>query len=254
MKLIRMNALCAALSFAAAGLNAQTINTSLSVGNAYVWRGVTLSDQTVVQGELSLGLPMAGGTFTAGAWGSAEVDPDSTRFSSLTDFESGVGEVDLYAQFAHAAGPAMLTLGVTALRFPEISDWNTFEVFGIAALPNAPLAPSLTLRKDVDAVGGLYAEANVSQSFPVAPGHALVLAGMLGASTGQADDGDLAWYADEGITHLMLSASTGFAAGGFTVTPLVGVVYGVDDFTKVDDEELRWAASLTVSRSFPLKR
>jgi hypothetical protein len=122
------------------------------------------------------------------------------------------------------------------------------------AFTGAPLSPSLIVRKDVDAVGGAYAELGLSRSFPVAPGHALVLGWVMGASTGQADDGDLAWYADEGITHLAASLSTSFSGAGFTITPQLNLIYGVDDFAKVDGEATRLGAALTVSRGFPLGR
>ena len=51
--LLRGGALVAALALAAPA-SAQTVNTMLGVGNAYVWRGVTLADQTFLQGELTV--------------------------------------------------------------------------------------------------------------------------------------------------------------------------------------------------------
>jgi uncharacterized protein (TIGR02001 family) len=247
-------ALGAALALSAApSASAQTLNTTLGVTNAYVWRGVTLADQPSIQGDLSLGIPVAGGTFTAGAWATAEIDPDSTRFSTLTEFETGIGEVDLYAQYAATAGPATLTLGMTALRFPEISDWNTLEIFGAVALAGAPFAPSLIVRKDIDAVGGFYAEAGLSQAVPLSPSRSLTLAGVAGFSSGQTDDGDLAWYDSNGLTHVQVTASTGFGLGGFTVTPSVGFVHGVDEFAKVDGDETRYMLGLTIGRSFSLR-
>jgi uncharacterized protein (TIGR02001 family) len=235
-----------------AAAQAPTLNLTAGAVNTYVWRGVTLADQTSLQGDVSLGIPVAGGTFTAGAWGTAEISPDSTRFSTLTDFETGFGEIDLYAQFARSAGPATLAVGFTALRFPEIPEWDTNEVFGSVSFAGAPLSPSLIVRKDIDAVGGFYAEGGIAQSAEFAPGRTLNLSGIVGYSSGQADDGDLAWYADEGFTHLQLTASTAFALGGFTLTPSAGLVYGVDDFAKVDDQDTRVIVGISLSRSFGL--
>jgi hypothetical protein len=242
------------VGFLAAPSAAQTLNASLTGGNAYVWRGVTMADQSVLQGDLSISVPAASYTVTGGAWANYELDPDADRFSSLTEYESGFGEVDLYAQVSRAFGGTNLAVGVTALRFPEIEEWNTFEVFASVGLSGAPLAPSLVVRKDVDAVGGAYAELNLAQPIQISEGRSLVLGGVVGASVGQADDGDLAWYADEGFTHLGASASMSFSGGGFSITPQVNLVYGIDDFAKVDGEEARYGLVLTVSRSIPLSR
>lgn len=256
MSLIRPGALAAALLLFASRTSAQdavpTLNLMLGGMNAYVWRGATLADQASLQGEVSVALPVGRGSFTGGAWAVAEIAPDEERFSSLTQFETGIGEVDLYAQYAQPAGPATLAVGVTALRFPEIPEWHTFEVYGSVAFPGAPLAPSLIVRKDVDAVGGAYAELGLSRAVPVG-GRTLNLGAVVGASTGQDEDGDVAWYAGEGLTHAVVSAATTFTSGGLAWTPLVNLTYGFDDFTEVNGKEARVGVGLNVSRAIPLR-
>ena len=244
------------LALSAAAATAQervpTLDVTLGPASSYVSRGVTMTEHWVVEGDVSLAFPVRPGSFTVGAWAYWEPASDEDGFSSLTGYEPGVGEVDAYAQFAAPAGPAALEVGVMALLFPEIHSWNTLELFAEASLPDVPLSPSLIVRKDVVAVGGAYAELNLGQTIPLDADHGLDLGGQLGASAGQDEDGDVAWYARDGLTHLQLSASIPLQVAGYTLTPAVMLTHGFDDYATVDGDRTRFGGSLMLSRSFPL--
>ena len=102
---------------------------------------------------------------------------------------------------------------------------------------DAPLSPSLSVYYDVDKIKGAYFEGSISHTFPASENVGVTLGALAGLNAGQGvpDDptsDESANFADNGFTHLDLSASTEFTAGIFSITPALHFVINGDDFTK----------------------
>src|SRR5690606_17153332 len=135
-------------------------------------------------------------------------------------------------------GKASIALGGVAYIYPNDapainSDFNTVEVYGSVSL-DAPLAPSLAVYYDLDKVKGLYVEGSVSHGIPLGA-TTLNLGALAGFSNNMDPDPDdfTFNFADNGFTHLDLSASVDFAAGPFSITPSLHFQFSGDDATKV---------------------
>jgi hypothetical protein len=235
-------ALAAATESAAAQT---TLGWDAAVFSSYVWRGLTFTNKPVLQPDLYLTFPLGNASFTAGGWANI----DLAKYDGSNDLsESGgtsafnVAEFDWWGEFGVPVGKATLTAGATGYIYPNPksasgfnSDINTIEVYGKVAL-DVPLSPKVSAYYDVDKVKGLYVEGSVSHGFPVGP-QSLTLGALAGWTGGQeqnTDDASEAFnFADNGLTHVDLSASMSFSAGSISITPSIhGVITG-DDFTKI---------------------
>jgi hypothetical protein len=148
-------------------------------------------------------------------------------------------EFDPWAEVSYPVGKATLTGGITAYIYPNdaglTSDFNTVELYGKVAA-DVPLSPKLALWYDVDKIKGLYGEASVSHTVQASEKVGVALGALLGFNAGQSvpsSGDDLASFADDGITHLDLSAGVPLTAGVFSITPAAHVVINSDDFTKI---------------------
>jgi uncharacterized protein Gcw-chp len=224
-----------------------TLGWDAAVFSSYVWRGVTYTNKPVLQPDLYLTFPLGKSvTFTAGGWANIDIAKYDDANNDLS--ESGgssafnLAEFDWWGEFGIPVGKATITAGATGYLFPNNASScnigcftkasNTTEVYGKVAL-DVPLSPKVSAYYDVDKVKGLYVEGSVSHGFPVGP-KSLNLGALLGWNNGQEiDPSDKSFnFADNGFTHLDLSASMGFTAGALSITPAVHGVFGFDDNTK----------------------
>ncbi len=155
-------------------------------------------------------------------------------------------EFDPIVEVSFPVGKATLTAGGTAYIYPNdenapgvgllTSDNNTVEIYGKAAL-DVPLSPQLSIYYDVDKIKGAYIEGAISHSLPASEKVSIDLGAVAGVNAGQGvpDDplSDESFnFADDGFTHLDLSAGVPFSAGAFSITPVLHLIVGGDDFTK----------------------
>jgi hypothetical protein len=107
-------------------------------------------------------------------------------------------------------------------------------IYGKAAL-DVPLSPKLSIYYDVDKVKGAYFEGSVSHSLQASEKVAVILGATAGANAGQGvDPDDVSFnFADDGFTHLDLSAGVPFTASAFSITPVIHLVIAGDDRVKV---------------------
>lgn len=247
MRAFVVGASLAALVAATESASAQaTVGWDAAVFSSYVWRGLTYTNKPVLQPDLYLTIPLGKASFTAGGWANIDI----AKYDGSTDLsESGgssafnVAEFDWWGEFGIPAGKATLTAGATGYLFPNkassckvgpcfTSDINTTEVYGKVAL-DVPLSPKVSAYYDVDKVKGLYVEGSVSHGFPVGP-KTLTLGALAGWTGGQEVGSDKsANFANDGLTHVDLSASMGFSAGSLSITPSIHGVITSDDFTKI---------------------
>jgi hypothetical protein len=224
-----------------------TIGADVGLFSDYVWRGITYTTKFVIQPDAYITFPTGPATFTAGGW--FNIEPG--KYDGADDISEGggessfdVAEFDWWGEFNYPVQKANLTLGATGYIFPNdagfTKDFNTVEIYGKVAL-SVPLNPKLAAWYDVDKVKGLYVEGSVSHSIqPKDQPFSVVLGALAGFDAGQDADLDAAGvpqadffnFADNGFTHLDLSAAVPFTAGPLSISPAVHVVVTGDDATK----------------------
>ena len=97
-----------------------------------------------------------------------------------------------------------------------------------------PLSPKIAIWYDVDKIKGAYFEGAISHTLPASEKVSVVLGAIAGFSAGQGvpDDpnSDESFnFADNGFTHLDLSAGVPFTAGVFSINPALHLVINGDD-------------------------
>lgn len=258
----------AAALLAAAPLAAQpTLGLDVSYNSGYVTRGLTLTTRPVAQGTATLSVPVAGVTFSGGAWGNLEAAAYTRAEDlSMTAGESGpnLTEIDLWADASASVGPVSVTAGVLRMTFPNEAvftpGYNTTDVYARVGLPTVPLAPRLSVNYDVDKVQGAYVEGAVSHAVPVS-GFPFTLGVLAGWSSGQArvEGSDEGYYfAEDGLTHVDAWISTAFLAGPLRLAPVAHVVFGQDELTRAvspaRSEDVKVWLGVSAGWSTPLAR
>jgi Bacterial protein of unknown function (Gcw_chp) len=231
-----------------AGANAQvTITSDAGLFNIYSFRGVTLTNQVVVQPDLYLTVPGGGGAVVLGAWGNVEggqydnPNNDISEGGGTASFDAT--EIDVWGEYGHPLSKNVTgTLGGLLYLYPNKAGFTnqvnrTFEVYGKLQLAGVPLAPRLAAWYDVDKVKGAYLEGSIAQPVKGIPGFPLTLGALAGFSAGQGinenDPTEVANFAGDGLTHVDLSATGALSAGPVTISPTVHFLLLNDDFTKV---------------------
>jgi uncharacterized protein (TIGR02001 family) len=249
----RTNVLGAALVVAstiatASPAAAQTVGADLGVFSSYVWRGLTLTNKPVAQPDLYLTFPAGKASVTLGGWANIDLGKydgtnDISESGGLSAFN--FAEFDPWAEISFPVGEKVtLTGGATAYIYPNdaglTSAFNTVELYAKAAFATV-LSPKLAMWYDVDKVKGAYFEGSISHSLPLGEKNSLSLGALAGFNAGQDADldadgnprADFFNFADDGFTHLDLSAGLPLTAGVFSITPAFHVVVNGDDATKI---------------------
>jgi hypothetical protein len=225
-----------------------TFGVDVDLFSSYVWRGLTLTNKPVLEPGLWVSFPAGNASITAGGWANIDIG----QYDDASDIsESGgtsafnLAEFDPYAEVSFPVGNATLTGGVTGYIYPNddpglTSDFNTWELYGKAGL-DVPLSPELSVYYDIDKIKGAYIEGNISHSLAASERVSIDLGATAGFSAGQdADLDDLGTpqadffnFAENGFTHLDLSAGVPFTVGVFSITPVLHFVINGDELTKI---------------------
>jgi hypothetical protein len=243
-------ALVGAVILGAGRADAQTtVGADLGLFSSYVWRGTTLTNKPVAQPDLYLTIPVGSASITVGGWSSIDLGKYDDLANDMS--ESGgsssfnFAEFDWWGEVGYTVGKATLTGGVTGYIYPNDANapnnaflltkpFNTVEIYGKAQL-DTPLSPKLSIYYDVDKVKGAYFEGAVSYSVPASEKVSIDLGATAGLNAGQgpsANDPSFN-FADDGFTHLDLSAGVPFSAGAVSITPVLHFVFNADDRTKI---------------------
>ena len=224
-----------------------TFGVDLDLFSSYVWRGLSLTNKPVAEPAVWVSFPAGNASVTVGGWANIDLG----KYDNASDIsESGgesafnLAEFDPYAEVSFPVGRTTLTGGVTGYIYPNdaglTSDFNTVEIYGKAGL-DVPLSPELSIYYDVDKIKGAYIEANVSHSLAASEKVSIDLGAAAGFNAGQdADLDDLGTpqaeffnFAENGFTHLDLSAGVPFSVGVFSITPVIHFVINGDELTKI---------------------
>lgn len=154
-------------------LGGEVVSTSLSVDwvTDYVWRGMLLTNNPVIQPSLTL----SAYGLNLNVWGSVDV----------TDVNEDKGEnyhwqeTDYTISYEYSPMEGLdLTGGFIWYTFSGLD--STGEVFGTVTLPCVPLSPSLSAYYDIDEADGLYLNAGLSHDLEITEKLGLTLSGGLG--------------------------------------------------------------------------
>ena len=270
----RANVLGAALALAGlvaitAPAAAQTVGADLSLFSSYVWRGLSLTNKPVAQPDLYVTFPAGNASVTVGGWANIDLgkydDPNDDFSESGGTSAFNFAEFDPWADISFPVGEkTTLTAGATAYIYPNdaglTSDFNTVEIYGKAAF-DVLLSPKLAVWYDVDKINGAYFEGSIAHSLPLGEKHSVALGALAGFSAGQDADfdsngdpqADFFNFADNGFTHLDLSAGVPLSAGAFSITPVIHFVINGDDFVKLtsptNDSDVKLWGGVTLSWS-----
>jgi hypothetical protein len=239
-----------------------TVGADMSLFSSYVWRGVSLTNKPVAQPNVYLAVPAGNAMVTLGGWANIDVgsydDPNDDISQSGGVSSLNLAEFDPWAEVNVPAGRATLTGGVVGYVFPNnppaiaTEEVNTWEVYGKLGLA-VPLNPKLAIYYDFDKVNGAYLEGSVSHAVPLG-GTSLNLGALAGLSAGQAESAeDVNNFAENGFTHLDLSAGVPISAGLLSVTPVVHFLINGDQATRItspsDDSDVKLWGGVTISWS-----
>jgi hypothetical protein len=221
-----------------------TVGVDLDLFSSYVWRGVTYTNKPVAQPALYVTFPTGGAEVTVGGWANIDLgkydDPADDISESGGTSAFNLAEFDPYAEVAFPVGKATITGGITGYIYPNdvglTDEANTIELYGKVGF-DSPLSPELSIYYDIDKIKGAYIEGAVSHSLPLSERTSLDLGAVAGFSAGQgAPEDPLADesfnFADDGFTHLDLSAGIPFTAGAVSITPMIHFQINSDDATK----------------------
>lgn len=238
---------CATLLLPGAVRGQVVLTSDAGAFNAYVWRGVTLTNKFVLQPDAYLTIPAGGGSLVFGAWGNIDAgqydDPanDISEGGGTSGFNAT--EVDIWSEYARPLMPNLSgTLGAILYLFPNDAGLTnevnrTFELYGKLQLTELPLAPKFAAWYDVGKVDGLYLEGSLAQAVTPVRGFPVTLGALAGFSVGQGvnenDPSELANFAKNTFTHADLSATGAFSAGPVTISPTVHLLVLNDGFTEI---------------------
>jgi hypothetical protein len=240
-----------------------TVGADLGLFSSYVWRGVSLTNKPVAQPDLYVTIPAGNASITVGGWSSIDLgkydDPVNDISESGGTSSFNFAEFDWWGEVSFPVGKATLTGGATGYIYPNdlglTKANNTVEIYAKAAL-DAPLSPKVSIYYDVDKIKGAYIEGGIAYSVAASEKVGVNLGALAGFSAWQgAKFGELSNFADDGFTHLDLSAGVPLSAGPLTITPVLHIVIGGDAFvkatspTKSSDAKLWGGVSLSWSKA-----
>jgi hypothetical protein len=269
-KVLGATVLAAGLALAPDSAAAQAeVGAQVDLFSAYVWRGLSLTNKPVAQPSAYISFPAGQASVTVGGWANIDLgtydDPEDDISESGGVGSFNLAEFDPYAEVSFPAGKATLTGGITGYIYPNdfglTDDFNTWEVYGKVGF-DVPLAPEIAVYYDIDKIEGAYIQGSVAHSVPLNETLSLDLGALAGFSAGQHADLDQFGnpraefynFAENGLTHIDVSAGLPFSAGALAITPVVHVQISSDEATKFNspsnaDEDIKLWGGVSIGWS-----
>ncbi len=262
--------LLAGMAFYPIPAGAQTeVGVDLGLFSSYIWRGLTRTNNPVLQPAVYLSFPVGNASITAGGWSNIDLgkyddfEDDLSQSGGRSAFD--LSEFQPYAEVSFPLGRATLTGGLSGYIYPNDgpalalglmnSAENTWEIYGKLGF-DAAFSPEVSVYYDLDKVKGAYIEGGISYSLEATERVAVDLGAVAGFSAGQDASGsieELPRFLDNGFTHLDLSAGIPFTAGSVAITPVLHVIVTGDEFTKTtsptDESDVKLWGGVSISWS-----
>ena len=219
-----------------------TVDADALVGSAYDFRGQTMVDGPVAQGNARVGLPLAvGGAVQLAGFANVDLTND-VGGGWFDDGHAGeFTEYDGIAAYAFDAGPLTVEAGAQYYGWPNASDFpfqpfpSTTQAFVRVIGDVAGFTPSVVVFRDVDEVQGAdYAQASVAREVPLAKALRL----ELGAALGWSDDTHSKWLYRRQVDGL--SDLAGVAQLAWDPRDWLTVRIGAHASTILDDTMRGW--------------
>ena len=245
----RFTRACAAAAMALGiGLpaGAADVGLDLPIMSQYVWRGLQVNEEPVLQPSLTVDF---GSGVGFNLWGNL----DLTGYGEEAGYANRAGEfteLDLTLSYDRSFGPLSVGAGVISYVFPGIGA-TTHELY-VSAGASIPANPSLTVYTDVDEVKGSYFLLALAENLPLAAGP---LGGVdVGVSAGYGSaTHNRAYYGIDNAKPIDAAARLAlpFALGPIGLTPSAAYVHILDEeIGDALDETGYLVVGLTASASF----
>lgn len=213
--------LAGGVSSASAQEGGATVSADLTYVNRYVWRGLLLTDDPVMQPSLTAGY----GGLSVNLWA-------NTDLTGVNGTPGEMNELDYTVDYSFAVGGIGVSLGAVQYTFPHTGYEPTAEIYAGATLDTF-LSPSLTFYQDVDEADGYYVSLGGEYGTDLgAPGRDVSTTLGMSFSVGfaSADWNDFYYGVDSsGPVDLLVSVDLTFDFGGvLSVTPSAAISKIID--------------------------
>ncbi len=206
-----------------------SVSGDITVASKYVWRGLILTDEQVLQPSLTV----ARKGLSLNLWA-------NTDLTDINGTSGEINELDYTIDYSFSLDKADFSVGLIQYTFPHTGFEPTTEIYASAGL-SVLLSPAVSVYYDADEVGGLYGTFGVSHSFPLGEvvkgiSPSLDLSGSIGYATSDWNEG---YYgvSSSGLVDLLLTASLSVPIDeNLSVGPFVS-------FSQVIDSELQDAVA-----------
>ena len=144
------------------------VDAELPLYSKYVWRGMTNTDDYVLQPSLKIGVF----GFELGVWSNMDL-------TDINDDEGEFKEIDYTLGYKLGLAIVELGAGFIHYQYPEIERDDTTE-FYLSGKVNVILSPSLAIYQDIDKYKGAYWAASVGHGFEMGESAKIDLTAGLG--------------------------------------------------------------------------
>ena len=134
----------------------------VSVRSGYLFRGVMYVDAPVLEPSMSLGTSDLSVTL----WGSMELTDENDYGDQYGTASGEFTEVDLILDYTRDLGTFWVYGGIGKYWYPNTGYESSSELY-LAAGPNIPLSPAVSLYRDLEGSEGLYASLSLTQCIPL---------------------------------------------------------------------------------------
>ncbi len=216
------------------------INTSLDFCTDYVWRGLVINDEPVLQPSFTATQTIGRiGSFSFNIWGNLDI---TDYYGTYNEFS----EIDLTASYSLPSGPLGLEVGFIHYSFPTTNDSATTEVYITAGYEpeDIPLAFSFSAFYDFDEIDGFYLSGKISSLIPVNPQLSLELS----LSAGYANSGyNLGYFnvSDSSFVDSLVSAALIYKVSDLFSLSVYGQYMSILDSTLKDTVPIKSRNKLT---------
>lgn len=200
----------------------------LRIATSYVYRGVPLVDDTVLQGETSVSIALDEEDLVAvTAWGNVDLHDDAGMGLFSDGNDGKLTEIDLSVEYVRSAGPVWASIGVVSRSYPNVPPRaTTTEV--VAGFGGDHLA--LRAHVDVQEIEGVYLNGVAEGVFRLSDELALEASLSLGWAD---EDMGMALY---GLPESGLADLHAAAALRYDLTEHTAVRLSVHGSTLLDDD------------------
>lgn len=206
----------------ARGSEKPEVSVDVGILNKYVWRGLIITDDPVVQPSFTLSTKGLG----LNIWANNDLtDKGASGASEIT-------ELDYTLDYSFEVKQWSFDLGAIIYTFPNTGSQGTVELFGSAGY-EILLSPSLSIYYDVDEAGGIYGVFSLSYTFPLGELWKRDMSLDLSGSQGYASSGWNEFYYGVNSSSLVDLAFTAEVPveldESLTIDPFITYSYVVDN-------------------------